>query len=179
MSERAAAAKPWPRISTTLWPPRPRARSWPWGEVGDEEIRVPESIGDVPHRYLGAHEAAGVNHWAKRRLGHGERQHRLGMGVDDGHHVWPRLVDRAVDEALQIERPLLLPSWQPVESELDDGGALDQLGCDRASQQVATGIVRMAVAHVTVGVDDVHIGQNAVGDHELAHDPIEVTHSLS
>jgi hypothetical protein len=30
MSERAAAAKPWPRISTTLLPPGPRARSRPW-----------------------------------------------------------------------------------------------------------------------------------------------------
>ncbi len=72
---------------------------------------------------------------------------------------------------LQIERPLFLPGWPPVESELDDVAALYQLGRDRARQQVAAGIVGMAVAHVTVGVDDVLVGKDAVGDHELAHDP--------
>lgn len=34
-------------------------------------------------------------------------------------------------------------------------------------------------AHVTIRVDDVLVGENAVGDHELAHYPVEVTHSPS
>jgi hypothetical protein len=32
---------------------------------------------------------------------------------------------------------------------------------------------------VTVGVDNVLVGEDAVGDHELAHHPVEVAHSPS
>ena len=54
-----------------------------------------------------------------------------------------------------------------------------QLGRDRARQQVAAGMVGMAEAHVTVGVDDVLVGEDAVGNHELARDPVEIAHGLS
>jgi len=37
----------------------------------------------------------------------------------------------------------------------------------------------MADAHVTVGVDDVPFGEGSVGDHELAHHPVEVRSCLS
>jgi hypothetical protein len=37
----------------------------------------------------------------------------------------------------------------------------------------------MADAHVTIGVDDVLVGENAIGDHELAYDPVEVAHNPS
>ena len=73
--------------------------------VDDQEIgRVAELFVDIPDRNVAAHVARHVGDAAHRRLRDAERQHGLGVGMDDGVDVGPRLVDRAVDEALEIGR---------------------------------------------------------------------------
>ena len=84
--------------------------------------------------------------------------------------VRPRLVDRRMDEALEIERALLVPHRLAVEAELDDVVLLDQLGRERARDEEALRIVGMADADVAVGVDHVLLGEDAVGDDEVLDD---------
>ena len=53
ISERAAEAKPWPRISATLLPAEAFREIAALLHVGDQQIGVAEFVGDVPHRHFG------------------------------------------------------------------------------------------------------------------------------
>ena len=52
--------------------------------------------------------------------------------------------------------------------------ALDQLRRTRTRQEVALRVVRMAHADVAVGVDHVLLGEDAVGDHEVLDERVEI-----
>ena len=64
-----------------------------------------------------------------------ERQDVLGMRMHHRHDVRPRFEDAGMDEALEIERALLVAHRLAVEVELDDVVALDQLGRERARDE--------------------------------------------
>ena len=64
----------------------------------------------------------------RRRLRDAERQRILGVGMHDGMDIGPRLEDRRVDEALEIERAALVAHRPAVEPEFDDVVRLDQFG---------------------------------------------------
>ena len=110
----------------------------------------------------------------RRRLRDAERQNVLGMGVNHRVDVRPRLVDGGMDEALEIERALVVAHRLPVEPQLDDVVALDQLGRDRAGQEKVLGIAGMADADVAVGVHHILLGEDAVGDDEVLDDGVEL-----
>src|SRR5712671_6078347 len=81
-----------------------------------EHVRAAELVGDVPDRHVGADEAAGMDHRPqRRRLRDAERKNVLGMGMNDRVDVRPRLIDRGMDEPLEIERTLLVAHRLPVE----------------------------------------------------------------
>ena len=63
------------------------------------------------------------------------------MVVHHGVHVRPRLVDGAVDEALEIRRAAALVDRRAVEGIFDDVVALDALGRTRPRQQIMLRIV--------------------------------------
>ena len=86
----------------------------------------------------------------------------------DRHHVRPRLVDLAVDHALGILRRGIARPAGEVEVELDRSSGSTSSGARRARQDVAVGIVGMAHADVPEGVEHALVGDDAVGDRELA-----------
>ena len=63
------------------------------------------------------------------------------MVVHHGVHVRPRLVDGAVDEALEIRRAAALVDRRAVVGIFDDVVALDALGRARPRQQIMLRIV--------------------------------------
>ena len=171
MSERPAEAKPCPRIKATLLSARHFREIAALFHVGDKQVGVPELVGDVPYRHLGADEAAGMDHRAqRRRLRDAERQDVLSMGVNDSMDVGPRLVDRGMNEALEVERTLLVAHRLAVEAQLDDVLALHQLGRDRVREEEMLGIVGIADAHVAVGVHHLLSREDTVGDDQILND---------
>jgi hypothetical protein len=54
--------------------------------------------------------------------------------MDDGVDLGPGLVDRAVNEALEIARPLVIDR-RAIELELDDVLGSNKFGSERARQQ--------------------------------------------
>ena len=111
-------------------------------------------------------------------LGDAEGQGVLGMGVNDGHDIWPRREDRRMDEALEIKAAVLLPHRLTVQVEFDDVLWGHQLRGERAGDQEAVGIVRVTDADMTVGVDDLLLGEDPVGDHEVLDQGVEITHGV-
>ena len=100
------------------------------------------------------------------------------MGVHHRLHVGPRLVDAAVDEALVIERPAVVLRRRAVEVELHDVGLADHLGRERAGEEEAARVARMAHADVAVGIDDVFVREDAVRDHEVADEIVHFAHGF-
>ncbi|OLB11494.1 MAG: hypothetical protein AUH18_06065 [Candidatus Rokubacteria bacterium 13_2_20CM_69_10] len=100
------------------------------------------------------------------------------MRVHDGVDVGARFVDRAMDEALEIGLAAVAHRCA-IELELHDVVTLDQLGTERAREQVARGMRRVAQAHVAIRVDDVFVGQDSVGDDEIPDGGLHVRHGFS
>ena len=76
--------------------------------------------------------------------GDAERDHARRMVVHYRVHIRPRLIDRAVNEALQIGRAAALVDRAAVERVFDDIVALDALRGAGARQQIMLRIVRDA-----------------------------------
>src|SRR5215510_9373610 len=91
-------------------------------------------------------------------------------------HVRPRLIDAAVDEALEIRRPVARVDRIAFERELHDVVLLDALGRTRSRQQEALGIVGMARAHMPERVHDTLMREDAVGGDDLFEQGIEAGH---
>ena len=173
----AAAEKPWPRISTTAFAAEHARHVAALRHVDHQQIGlVAEFFGDIPHRHVRAHVARHVRDAAHRRLGDAERQDVLGVRMHHGVDVRPRLVDRAVDEALEIGRARVAHR-RAVEPELDDVGAGDEFRAERARQQIVVGLLRVADADVAVGVDHVLLRQDPIGDHQIADRALQLVHA--
>ena len=104
-----------------------------------------------------------------------ERQRVLGVGMHHRHDVGPRLEDRGMDEALQIRLALVADRLAHL-VELDQVVALDQFRRQRARHEEALRIVGMAHADMAVGIDHVFVGENAIGDDEVAQQIVELAH---
>jgi hypothetical protein len=63
------------------------------------------------------------------------------MGMDDGHDIGPRLENRRVDEALEIELAAIAADRLPVEPELDDILGSDQIRRERARDKKPIGVI--------------------------------------
>ena len=145
--------------------------------VPDQKVGVAELVGDVPHRHVRADEAAGVDdRLERRRLGDAEGEDVFGMSMDHGVHVGARLIDRGVDEPLQVKRARLAAHRLAVEAQFHDVAALDQIGSERAREKEMLRLVRVPDADVAVGIHHVFLGEDAVGDHEVLDDGVEAAH---
>ncbi len=146
-------------------------------QIGNEQIGVAETVGDVPDRHLRADEAAGMDHRPQLGFpGDAERQRVLGMRVHDGHDIRPRREDRGVNKAFEIELLAVVAHRLAVEVELDDIRGRDQFRGERARDQKAMRVVGVADADMAVGVDDVLLREDAVGDHQILDQGIEAAH---
>src|SRR5580700_95478 len=147
--------------------------------VGDEQVCVAEFVGDVPDRHLGADEAARMDHRPQFcLLGDTEGQRVLGMGMNDRHDIRPRREDRRMNETLKIETAVILAYGLTIEVKLEDVFGTDQLRGQRAGNQEAVGVVRVTDADMTVGVDDLLPGEDAIGDHEILDQGVEIAHRV-
>src|SRR5215475_8293311 len=91
------------------------------------------------------------------------------MGVYHRLHVRPCLVNPAVNEPLMIKRATVIAHWGAIEIEFDDMIFHDHFGRDRGCEQEPIWIAGMTHAHMAIGVDYILAGQDAVGDHKVAH----------
>ena len=57
-------------------------------------------------------------------------------------------------------------------------GALDQFRTARTGQEVALGMIGMAHTDVAVRIDYCFVGEDSVGDHELADVEVQIVHGL-
>src|SRR5262249_8253206 len=155
MSERAAEAKPWPRIKATLLSARHFARSRPCSMLVTSRLVSPNLSAmshtgtlapmKLPEGITGRSAVAYALPNGRWRREH-ESENVSGVGVDDRMDVGPRFVDGGVNESLEIERALFVTHRLSVEAQFDDVVALDQLGCERAGKKKVLRIVGIADA---------------------------------
>src|SRR5262249_7405213 len=89
-----------------------------------------------------------------------------------------RFVDPAMNKSFEIQRATVGADRIPVQGEFHNIVALDQLRTARPCQQIVLGMLGMAHTDVAVGIYHAFVGEDAVGDHELANVEVQVAHSL-
>jgi len=90
------------------------------------------------------------------------------MMMADRHHLRPRLVNLAVDHALGILPDAGLRERPRFQIVRDEVVGRDQFGRARTRQQIPVGVARHAHADMAEGVDHTLVGDDAVGERELA-----------
>src|SRR5215510_14221484 len=112
-------------------------RERPSGRVIDHQHGpfVRKLVADIP--VWNASTAAGGHHpdWLDWSVGDGERHDRMRVAMAYRHHIGPRLVNAAMNEALRIDRAIRVVEPVAVEVKLDDVLLGDQTGAARAGQE--------------------------------------------
>src|SRR6266513_2671234 len=83
---------------------------------------------------------------------HTERNERRGMAMDHSIDVRTCLVDLAVDEPLQVQRPGVRSGWLALGVELDDISERDKIGCQRPRDEIAMNSLRASYADMAPGI---------------------------
>src|SRR3974377_2200902 len=83
-----------------------------------------------------------------------------------------------MDETLEIGLALVVDRLA-FGVELDQIVAFDQFRRQRARHEESLRVVGMAHADMAIGVDDVFIGENAIGDDKIAQQVFELAHEDS
>ena len=83
------------------------------------------------------------------------------MVVADGLDIRPLLVDRAVDEALEVGRASI-GEGRAIKRELHHVGTFHEPGSARPGQQEAVRVFRMTDAHMSIGIQNSFVRQNPV-----------------
>ncbi len=148
-------------------------------DIRNQQIGVAESIRDVPDRDVGTDKAARMNDRAQRRtVGDSERQDFFGMGVHDGHDVGACLQDAAVDEPLEVKMTAFITDGIAFEIEFDDVIPGHEFGRQRTGHEERVRVLRITDADVTVGIANVFIGEDSIGDHEVINQALLFIHGL-
>src|SRR5579864_5170556 len=135
---------------------------------GHEQIGVAEFRADIPDWNLGAHRRGGMKNGSQTRvLADAEGDDLVRMIVNHRMHVGPRLIDSAMDRALDIDRSAALVDRIAIEIEFDEVVDRHELGATRSREEEPVGPIRMSDADMAVSVDDVFMRQNPVGDDEV------------
>src|SRR5262249_54441528 len=96
--------------------------------VLDQQCGVAETVMGIPDRHFVADRCAHMEDGFDLLAGHSEWNDAFAVIVHDRHEVRARLVERAVDESLEIGRPTPGIDGRTVERELHDVVALDAVG---------------------------------------------------
>ena len=83
------------------------------------------------------------------------------------HHVRPRLVNFAMNEALQKHGSTTVAHGVAIEIELHDVGGGDQRRRERPRHEKAIGIGRMTRADVAEAVENAKVGEDAAASHDI------------
>src|SRR6516225_3014540 len=148
-------------------------------DVLDQQRGVAEFVVGIPGRYFVADIGAHVQQWLELLCGHPERNHARAVVMHDRLHVCARLIDAAVDKALEVRRAAARIDGLAFERELHDVGGLDALRRARPRQQEAVRIVRMTGADVPERIDDAFVGENAVGGDDLFEECFKFAHEAA
>src|SRR5262245_2820805 len=145
-------------------------------DVLDQERGVAKLVMRVPGRHVVADVGAHMEKRPELAFSNAERDHARAVVVHDRMHIRPRLVDAAVNEALQIGRPVTRIDGIALERELHDVVLLDALGRACAREKEALRVVGMARAHVPERIHDTLMRQDAVGGDDLFEQHVETGH---
>ena len=135
--------------------------------VADQQIGHAVAVADLEHRHVLLEERRHVADRLELHLADAERDHRRRMAVHDGVDVGPRLVDFAVDEALDVHEPPGLIDRIGIEVVLHDVGGGDDRRRLRARQEIAVRRMGMADRHMAVAVEHALVGEDAVRRDEV------------
>ncbi len=128
---------------------------------------------------MGTDKAARVNDRTQRRaVGNSERQDLFGMGVHDGHDVATCLQDAAVDEPFEVKMTAFFIDGIAFEIEFDDVIPGHEFGSQRTGHEEGVRVLRITDTDVTVGIANVFIGEDSIGDHEVINQALLFVHGL-
>ena len=141
-------------------------------EVRREDHQIGAVAGgfaNLEQRHAEAEKAGIVQQRPQLGARHRERHHGRRMAVHHRIDVRPRLVDLAVDEALAVEQLAVVLGIDglAVEIEHQNVGGGHQFRRDRARDQIAVRIARIAHADMAEGVEHVKPRQRAVRGDEV------------
>ena len=130
---------------------------------------VADAFADFEQRHAEPKEAGIVQQRPQFCPRHGERHHGRRMAVHHRVDVGPRLVDFAVDEALAVEQLAVVLGIDGLAVEVEDEnvGGGHRFRRDRARDQIAVRIARVAHADMAEGIEHVQSRQRAVGGDEI------------
>ena len=129
--------------------------------VAHQHLAVTGVLADLVRRHPAIEERAEMEYRAQRHVADAERDHGRRVAVHDRLHVGPRLIDRAVNEALGEQPRLRRLHRSRSEIEFENVARGDQRGSQRARHQVAGRIGRVADADVPIGVEHAFVGEDA------------------
>jgi len=160
---------PCPRISATGLSPENRGQRFAERAVSHQHRRAGRivHVAAVPYRHSDPQERSHMNDRPHPHLRDAERDHRRGMAVHHRHHVAARLVDFTVDEPFDHAAAVLRIDRIGIEVVFHDVVRGHQDRRERARQQVAVWVARMAHAHMPIGIEHALLGENAVGGDEV------------
>ena len=133
----------------------------------DVEVAVVVDGADVEHRRALAQEGRAAHHRAQPGVAVAERDEARGVIVQHRHHVGARLVDFAMDHALEEQPGLAQPHRIVVEIAGDDVGRGDQRRRHAARDPIMLRMGVIARADMPVGVEHAVVGEDAVGRHQI------------
>ena len=123
-------------------------------EVDDHQVgRIAKAVGDVPHRHLGADQAAHVRNRAQRHGRDAERDDFRAVVVDHRADVGPRGVDRGMDEAFDVRPPALWIERYALAVEFHQVFGGHERGCPRARHDEMARVCRVPATDVAQRVD--------------------------
>ena len=96
--------------------------------VLDQQSGIAEMVMRVPHRHFMADRCAHMEDRLYCSVRHAERDDAFAVVVDDRHDIRTRLVERAMDEALEIRSAATAIERRAIERELHDVIRLDAVG---------------------------------------------------
>jgi hypothetical protein len=91
-------------------------------------------------------------------------------------HVRSRLIDRGVDEALQVWRAAFGVDRVPVQAELYEIARVNELGRQGPGQKEPLRGVRVPSAQVSVRIHDAFVAEDAIADDQIAEDVFSDPH---
>jgi hypothetical protein len=139
---------------------------FPRFRVADEHVALFADLADIEDRRAAPEEGSHVVHGLELALGHSEGHHGFRVAVHDRHHIGPRPVDLAVDEALEVGAAVVAHRLAvgPVEHHVCRG---DEWGRNGPRHEEMARLVGRAHAHVAVGIEHALHGEDAVGGDEV------------
>lgn len=124
------------------------------GNIRNQQIRIPKDFSGIPHRYFVSDCSRTVHHWPQFLLSKSERYDAAAVIVDHRLDVWPRLVQPAMYEPLQIPFASAGIDGYTFERKLHDVVGVDELGRYRSGEKKAVRFLWVPRAYMSKCIHD-------------------------